>query len=114
MPNRRDDERETGRAGLDRVARERVRVDDGRAEAGEGRETVGFAGGDAARERDAERRRPVTSGRQSAMPAGISASVSDAGVSQSSTNVSHSWQCGHCQMSSALRYRQRTHTCGSR
>ena len=36
-------------------------------------------------------------------PAGISASVSVAGVMRSSTNVFHSWQCGHCQSSSVLR-----------
>ena len=30
-----------------------------------------------------------------------------AGVIRSSTNVFHSWHCGHCQSSSVLRYRQR-------
>lgn len=41
------------------------------------------------------------------------ASVSLAGAIRSSTNVFHSWQCGHCQSSSVLRYRQRTQMCGS-
>src|SRR4051812_20984735 len=41
------------------------------------------------------------------------ASVSFAGAMRSSTNVFHSWQCGHCQSSSVLRYRQRTQMCGS-
>ena len=31
------------------------------------------------------------------------ASVSFAGAMRSSTNVFHSWQCGHCQSSSVLR-----------
>ena len=103
-----------GGARRDGLARQRVGVDRRRAERGERAQAVRLAGRDAAGQRDAQESRSVTGSAGARLRAGISASVSVAGVIRSSTNVFHSWQCGHCQSSSVLRYRQRMQTCGSR
>ena len=99
-----------GAALVDGLARQTIRIDDGNATRGEGTQTVRLAGGDATRQSHSQQ-----SGGHCASAAGmISASVSVAGVIRSSTNEFHSWQWGHCQISSVLRYRHRRQTCGSR
>ena len=97
-PEAGDDGLEACRARRDGPVREHVGIDGRDAELREPGQTIGLAGGDAAGERH-----PQQAEAHVVLAAGISASVSVAGVMRSSTNVFHSWQCGHCQSSSVLR-----------
>ena len=89
-------------AGRDCCSRQQIRIDGWHSKALELGADHALARGDAAGQSDALH------------PPNSAVTASFAGDRRSSTNVFHSWHCGHCQSNSVLRYRQLTQICGSR
>ena len=92
---------ESRRAVRDHVARERVGVDGRHAQGVEDGPHMALAGAHAAGQGDALHLRVL--GCQAGSVGPGSTAAGRAGVSRSSTNVFHSWHCGHCHSSSVLR-----------
>src|SRR5262245_52148081 len=99
-----NDRGKPGTAGCHGVTRQDVGVDRWNAEALEACAHVTLAG----RDPTCERHAPDTSSRhmiprQGSVGSSSAVGESLAGDNRSSTNVFHSWHCGHCQSSSVLR-----------
>ena len=94
-----DDGVEARRPVRDDVARQRVGVDGRHAERGEDRAHVALAGSHPAGKGNALHLVVVVMAPQ----LGPGSGTWRAGVNRSSTNVFHSWHCGHCHSSSVLR-----------